>query len=194
MYKNPLGSGVHDITCPWVDQHTGQDDSCTAYFEPSDEHRRGGFKCHHGHCAERTVGTLLGFLGINQITAQHRPVIRCLGGEIHTIVARAEDLLARDHQYFEHGGMIVRIITNIRDGSTRMVALNEDSAQLELTRIAAWLKEDRRSREWYPVDCPVAYSSALLNSQRYLSLNPLVTLARQPFLRSDGFLCQSFRL
>ena len=63
FYKTPLGEGKHDITCPWVTEHTGQVDGGTAYFEPDDNWNIGGFKCMHGHCADRHVRDLLGFLG-----------------------------------------------------------------------------------------------------------------------------------
>ena len=46
LYKAPLGEGKHDITCPWVTEHTGQVDGGTAYFEPDDLWPIGGFKCH----------------------------------------------------------------------------------------------------------------------------------------------------
>jgi hypothetical protein len=36
LYKVPLGDGKHDITCPWVREHTGAVDGGTAYFEPGD--------------------------------------------------------------------------------------------------------------------------------------------------------------
>jgi hypothetical protein len=49
LYKKPLGSGKHDITCPWVAQHTDAVDNGAAYFEPSDQFPTGGFRCHHSH-------------------------------------------------------------------------------------------------------------------------------------------------
>lgn len=64
LYKSPLGAGKHDITCPWVQEHTGQVDQGTAYWEPSETYPIGGFKCLHGHCAERRVSTLHTYLGI----------------------------------------------------------------------------------------------------------------------------------
>jgi hypothetical protein len=36
LYKSPLGEGKHDITCPWVKEHTGAVDCGTAYFDPDD--------------------------------------------------------------------------------------------------------------------------------------------------------------
>lgn len=47
LYKSPLGEGKHDITCPWVMEHTNSLDSGTAYFEPDDNYPIGGFKCQH---------------------------------------------------------------------------------------------------------------------------------------------------
>jgi len=42
-------NGVVDIECPWIDEHTDRADTGTAYFIG------GGFKCHHGHCEDRTI-------------------------------------------------------------------------------------------------------------------------------------------
>jgi hypothetical protein len=56
-------SGVHRIVCPWVSEHTDEEPSGTAFFEPSEANGwSGGFKCHHGHCQERTISHLRSFL------------------------------------------------------------------------------------------------------------------------------------
>lgn len=48
--------GGHRIVCPWHDGHTGKDTTGTAYFEPAEQNdMRGGFKCQHGHCADRNI-------------------------------------------------------------------------------------------------------------------------------------------
>ena len=75
LYKSPLGEGKHDITCPWVEEHTGEVDGGTAYFEPDDNWPIGGFKCLHGHCAERHVRDLLAFLNIEINGARMKPMI-----------------------------------------------------------------------------------------------------------------------
>lgn len=65
LYLEPIGSfdGGHHILCPWLYQHTDEDSSGTAYFEPSDENAwAGGFKCHHGHCQHRTIADLTHFV------------------------------------------------------------------------------------------------------------------------------------
>jgi putative DNA primase/helicase len=50
-------AGRFDITCPWVDEHTGAADNGTAVFTNADGSI--GFKCHHGACQERTGADLL---------------------------------------------------------------------------------------------------------------------------------------
>ena len=52
--------GTFDITCPWVAEHTGADDSGSAMFTNSDGSI--GFKCHHGNCHDRTGSDLLSFI------------------------------------------------------------------------------------------------------------------------------------
>lgn len=58
--KEVRSNGRFDITCPWVDEHTGDDDSGTAIFTNDDGSI--GFKCHHGGCAERTAKDLTRFI------------------------------------------------------------------------------------------------------------------------------------
>jgi hypothetical protein len=59
--KEVRSDGRFDITCPWVDEHTNQDDSGTAIFTNQDGSL--GFKCHHGHCQDKTGRHLLEYLG-----------------------------------------------------------------------------------------------------------------------------------
>ena len=55
--KEVRSAGRFDITCPWLDDHTGADDSGSAIFTNDDGSM--GFKCHHGACQERTGRDLL---------------------------------------------------------------------------------------------------------------------------------------
>lgn len=55
--KNIRSEGRFDITCPWVDGHTGQDDSGSAIFTNDDGSI--GFRCHHGGCADRSARDLI---------------------------------------------------------------------------------------------------------------------------------------
>lgn len=58
--KEIRSDGRFDIKCPWVNDHTGQDDSGSAVFTNSDGTI--GFKCHHGNCHGRTGADLLRYI------------------------------------------------------------------------------------------------------------------------------------
>lgn len=55
--KEIRSAGRFDCTCPWVDEHTGKDDTGSAIFTNADGSI--GFKCHHGSCDSRTGADLL---------------------------------------------------------------------------------------------------------------------------------------
>jgi hypothetical protein len=57
MYRGRIGSGPwHEVTCPWIDAHTGRADSGAAIADPSEANNfAGGYRCHHGHCEDRTI-------------------------------------------------------------------------------------------------------------------------------------------
>jgi len=61
LQGHELSPGRFEVTCPWVDEHTGADDSGTAAF--TNEDGTIGFKCHHGSCDSRTGRDLLAHLG-----------------------------------------------------------------------------------------------------------------------------------
>jgi hypothetical protein len=73
MYHSPDGhkGPWHDVTCPWVHEHTDRADTGAALAKPSEANGwRGGFMCHHGsHCGEkdpvnprrRKAGTFQGY-------------------------------------------------------------------------------------------------------------------------------------
>jgi putative DNA primase/helicase len=56
--------GKFDVTCPWVEGHTGQADDGAAIFTNEDGSL--GFKCHHGACQERTGYDLINDLEYKQ--------------------------------------------------------------------------------------------------------------------------------
>jgi len=58
--KEVRSDGRFDIRCPWVEEHTGADDSGSAVFTNDDGSI--GFKCHHGACQHRTGRDLLNFI------------------------------------------------------------------------------------------------------------------------------------
>jgi len=66
--KEVRSDGRYDITCPWVNEHTGAADDGAAVFTNDDGSI--GFKCHHGACEQRTGKELLEFI------ESHKPGFR----------------------------------------------------------------------------------------------------------------------
>ncbi len=188
LYKVPLGESKHDITCPWVNEHTGAVNGGTAYFEPDDNWPIGGFKCLHGHCAERHIRDLLAYLGININAARMKPTIRIVAGEIHRVVDAAERELARSRRHYQRGGLIVTVVNDPGTRETRIQDVTQQSLVRSLSGAALWERYDARSQDWVRIDPPARHAGVLFDSTSYPHLPVLAGLTRQPYLRPDGSL------
>ena len=188
LYNAPLGEGKHDITCPWVTEHTGAVNGGTAYFEPDDNWPIGGFKCLHGHCAERHVRDLLRFVDIEVNAARMKPTIHVIAGEIHRVVDAAERELANSRRHYQRGGLIVTVVTDPGTRETRVQDISAPALVRALAGAATWERFDARSEDWVRVDPPARHATVLFDSTSYHHLPVLTGLARQPYLRPDGSL------
>lgn len=191
LYKQPLGDGKHDVSCPWIHEHTDGVDHGTAYFEPSGSYPIGGFKCQHGHCANKRVGALNTFLGITRDVAKHTPTILVQQGELTRIVDAAELELSKTGRHYQRGGIIVTIGTDPGTSETTVKPLPLPSLLRAMAGIAVWQKFDLRTLEWVVVDPPTKYASILDGAVQYPHLPVLNGIARQPYLRPDGTLMSS---
>lgn len=187
-YKQPLGSGKHDITCPWVHEHTDQVDHGTAYFEPNESYPIGGFKCQHGHCSDRRVSALYDFFEISKIEAKHKPIIRIQAGEIPHICDAAESEMAKTLRYYQRSCMIVMITTDPGTKETTVKPLTLSSLTRVLAGVAIWQRYDKRSQAWYVCDPFERHVRVLHDAASYPHLPVLNGIARQPYLRPDGSL------
>ena len=188
LYKSPLGNGKHDITCPWVQEHTDAIDGGAAYFEPEDNWPIGGFKCQHGHCNHRHVRDLLGHLGVELNEARMKPTIRVVAGEIHRVVDAAERELAQSRRHYQRGGLIVTVITDPGTRETRVQEISLPALVRALSAVAIWQSFDARAGDWVRKDPPARHAGVLFDSASYHHLPVLAGLTRQPYLRSDGSL------
>ena len=188
LYNAPLGEGKHDIICPWVTEHTGAVNGGTAYFEPDDNWPIGGFKCLHGHCAERHVRDLLRFVDIEVNAARMKPTIHVIAGEIHRVVDAAERELANSRRHYQRGGLIVTVVTDPGTRETRVQDISAPALVRALAGAATWERFDARSEDWVRVDPPARHATVLFDSTSYHHLPVLTGLARQPYLRPDGSL------
>jgi hypothetical protein len=171
-----------------VKDHTGERDGGTAYFEPDDNYPIGGFKCLHGHCADRHVGDLLGFLGIEVNAARMKPTIRVIAGEIHRVVDAAERALAHTRRHYQRGGLIVIVVTDPGTRETRVQEIRPSALVGALAGAATWERHDARAGDWVPIDPPTRPVMGLFDSASYHHLPVLNGLTRQPYLRPDGTL------
>jgi hypothetical protein len=188
LYKAPLGDGKHDITCPWVKQHTGEVDGGTAYFEPDDNWPIGGFKCLHGHCAARHVRDLLRFMDIEVSAARMKPTIRVMAGEIDRVVDAAERELTHSRRHYQRGGLIVTVVTDPGTRETRVQEMSQPALVRALAGAATWERLDSRTGAWVRSDPPARHATVLFDSTSYHHLPVLSGLTRQPYLRPDGSL------
>lgn len=186
LYKQPLGDGAHDITCPWVHEHTASIDNGTAYFEPNDQYPVGGFKCHHSHGDKYRLRHLLEFLGVTFTEAKHKPVIRVTPGELSRIVDASEHLLAATGRHYQHGGLIVNVMPDPLTNDATIKPVNPNALLLSLSAGATWERYDGRTQEFVVTDPPAKYVNVLYDAPRYKELPLLRGIARQPYLRSDA--------
>lgn len=188
LYKAPLGEGKHNITCPWVHEHSDEIDGGTAYFEPDDLYPVGGFKCLHGHCARRRIRDLMVFVQVEPRAARMKATIRVAAGEIHRVVDAAERELARCARYYQRGGMIVLLLSDPTIHETRIQDLSRPALARALAAVANWEKFNQRAQGWVRTDPPPRHVEILFDLPKYDHLPSLIGLTRQPYLRSDGSL------
>jgi hypothetical protein len=188
LYKEPLGECKHNITCPWVKEHTGETDGGTVYYEPSDSWPIGGFKCLHGHCSNRHTQDLLRAIDIEVSAARMKPTIRVMAGEINRVTDAAEKELALLGRYYQRGGLIVAIVTDPGTHETRVQEIPLPALVRAMASSATWERFDGRSEDWVRTDPPARHASLLFDSISYPHLPILNGLTRQPYLRPDGSL------
>tara|TARA_R110000824_G_scaffold401792_1_gene616550 strand:+ start:15778 stop:18096 length:2319 start_codon:yes stop_codon:yes gene_type:complete len=187
LYKTPLGSGRHDVTCPWVHQHTDEQDSGAAYFEPDEFYSLGGFCCQHSHRDTFRITALLEFLGVCNAEARHKSLIRVVTGDLHRVIDAAENELAKRGRHYQAGGLIVSVSTDPISGDPSIVPTNTPALTRELSVAATWEKYDGRAEDWVRCDPPARHVGILFDAQNFRYLPPLVGVARQPYFReSDG--------
>ncbi|GJL73973.1 DNA-primase RepB domain-containing protein [Nitrosomonas sp.] len=187
-YKQPLGDGKHDITCPWVHEHTDQVDHGTAYFEPDESYPLGGFKCQHAHCTERHVSALLDCLDISRTEAKHKSIINIQAGELSRICNAAEIELAKTGSHYQRAGMIVTITTDPGTEKTTVKPLTINSLTRVIASTVIWQRYDKRGKEWHICDPVERHVRLLYDATSYPNLPVLNGIARQPYLRPDGSL------
>ena len=189
LYKTPLGSGKHNVSCPWMQEHNDGMDTGAAYFEPDELYPLGGFCCQHSHREKFHIRQLLEFLGIRNAEARHKPLIRVVAGDLHRVVDAAEKELANRGRHYQSGGLIVSVSTNPTTGDPSIVPTSAPALTRELSVTATWENYGGRAKGWLRCDPPTKHTTILYDSQSFRHLPPLAGVVRQPYFReSDGVL------
>lgn len=187
FYKTPLGSGSHEITCPWAHEHTDGLETSATYFEPDDLKSTGGFCCQYPHPKRHTTNDMLALLGVQKTDARHKPVIRVVDGEMHRVLDAAEMVLETCGNHYQSGGMIVSVATDPNTGDPSIVPTNVQALTRALSVAATFERHIGHSDTWVPCDPPMRHVGLLYNAQTYGYLSPLAGVARQPYFReADG--------
>lgn len=184
LYKQPLGDAKHDISCPWVEQHTDQADNGTAYFEPSAQYPLGGFKCHHSHGNLFHIKDLLNFLQISPTVLKDKPHISVDAGKLDSICDDAEKELAASGTYFQRGNLIATVNTTPENNKTAILCLSQPSLLRALSHLVLWTRHSEKKGD-FVCDPPSRHVTVLFNAQSYRHLPPLIGVAHQPYLRDD---------
>ncbi len=189
LHKGHNGSGCHDVTCPWVEEHTDAIDSGAAYFEPSPAYPGGGFVCHHSHGDRYHLSELLKFLDVSPDAARGKARIDIVPGEMNLIRDAAERSLAALGGFYQSGGAIVVIRTDPSTGDIGLEQVTEPALTAALSSAADWFKYDGRSSKMVRCDPPARNVMQLLRAQEFGHLPVLKGLTRQPYFREqDGTL------
>ena len=189
LYKRQIEPGKHDITCPWLQQHTDAVDHGTAYFEPDERHSLGGFCCQHSHGDLLHIRDLLKQLGVSEDDARRQDVIRARAGSLHRVVRAAERLLAAHGGHYQAGGLIVTIALDPVTGDPSIVPTTQQALTKVLAQLARWEKFDGRTGAFVVCDPPQRHISILYDARHFDELPVLSGLARQPYFREqDGAL------
>ncbi len=189
LYKTPLGEGKHDVTCPWLGEHTDAIDTGAAYSEPDDQYSVGGFNCFHSHSEKYRIAQLAENLNVPLAVAKNKSCIRVINGELHRVVAAAEKVLVLRGRHYQYGGLIVSIATDPATGNPTIKETKIAALTKELSQATGWEKYNEKLRAYVPCDPPARHVGILADAQHYEHLPALEGLARQPYFReSDGVL------
>ena len=185
LYKRLISTGKHDISCPWVGEHTDALDTGAVYFEPSKQHPMGGFHCQHSHGGDYHISELLEFLGVDSSEARHKASIRLIPGEINGILEAAELVLIGRGNYYQAGGLIVSIKLDSKTGDPSLLVVSEQALTQELAASTDWEKFDGRCKAWVRTDPPPRHVGMLYKAQQYKHLPVLLGVTRQPYFREE---------
>jgi hypothetical protein len=123
-----------------------------------------------------------------------RPVIRLSGGEFSNIVKQLEETLC-PYVYTQGRGLVRTTEAHSNNEIQRsvdalmLIPVTAGWARVRFGELCDFLKYVARQDEWVPVAPSAEHVGTLLDRGGWNILRPLDAIARAPFLREDGSIC-----
>jgi len=123
-----------------------------------------------------------------------KPVIRVVDAALPDNVKQIEELI--EPEVYMQGNMHVRLSREhrndvIRRSESQVILIPSSAAWLQVrsTELAHFQKWDGRSEDWRDIACPRDLALTVLGQGDSRILRPLEAIARAPFVREDGSIC-----
>ena len=125
-----------------------------------------------------------------------RPVVRLSGAEFSNITRQLEDILT-PHVYTQ-GSHLTRTSEAHTVGEIQrnadavmLIPATPGWARIRFGELCDFVKYNARQEEWVPVAPSMEHIGALMDRGSWTILRPLDAIARAPFLREDGSICDA---
>ena len=125
-----------------------------------------------------------------------RPVIRISGAEFSNIVKQLEEILS-PHVYTQ-GSHLTRTSEAHSDGAIQrnadavmLIPATQGWTRVRFGELCDFVRYNARQDEWVPIAPSMDHISALMDRGSWTTLRPLDAIARAPFLRDDGSICDT---
>ena len=128
-----------------------------------------------------------------------RKIMKLAGGGLHWITEKSQKLLfeRNPESLFERtGGILVRLVRTTEPtqktgvsrpkNSLSIVRVSEPWLQAAMTSIIKYLKLDKRSGQWFPVDAPPLVAKVILDNEGNRPFHHLAGIVTAPTMRADG--------
>jgi hypothetical protein len=123
-----------------------------------------------------------------------RALVRVSGAEFSNITKQLEEVLTP--YVYTQGAHLVRTTEAHDDGAIRrsaaavmLIPASQGWARIRFGELCDFVKYSARQSEWVPVAPSLDHISALMDRGSWTTLRPLDAIARAPFLRDDGSIC-----
>jgi len=125
-----------------------------------------------------------------------RPLIRISGAEFHNIVKQLEKIMS-PHVYTQ-GSHLVRTSEAHDDGAIQrnadavmLIPATQGWSRIRFGELCDFVRYDGRQKEWVPTAPSVEHIGALMDRGSWTTFRPIDAIARAPFLRDDGSVCDA---